>query len=287
MTSICIGITSFNSLPYLQSSILRIRDASEGLKVSVIIQDNASIDGTASWLPGEYLKMATENVKLYYSAHSFNPYPSYGCARSIDFFLTQTDCLYFFHLDPDALLMTSDALTDLITQIESDTSIGALGEKRHALRFQHPKSRSLKLFDRYIFSGEWLSDLSNGLAYKKPLYPSSPDVLLERHPSEDYFVYNELCGNVMFFKRKVIEEIGNVNARKFKMWRWDSEYSMRCLLYGYEIEKANVINEKVFHFGGRSRNKNTDLNAYIKQCASDLKVQESDIRSLLEQWSSD
>lgn len=261
MSKICVGITSYNCLPYLKNNIESLQRTSENL--SIIVIDNGSSDGTQNWL---------RNSKLNYSLNSFNPYASYGCFQSIAYFLTQTHADYFLHLDPDAQIIKPTALSEAIQQLDRG-SVGCIGEKRYALRYHHPKSRSLKAFDQWIMS-EW--------SYPGPLDRCGREkVLLEKHPTEDYMVYKELCGNVMFFKREVIQKIGNIDIERFKMWRWDSEYSMRCLFFDYDIEEAEVVkNGSIKHFGGRTRLRVSNKQAYDMQVLKDLRIRKEDLDKL-------
>lgn len=266
--SVCIGITSYNCLPYLVNNIESINRLSGSVKV--IINDNCSTDGTQKWLTDN----CSSSSNFVYSLNSFNGYASYGCHQSIDYFLTQTDCEYFLHLDPDCEFRSSSVLDEAIEQLNRDPNIGVIGEKRFSLRYQHPKSRSLKIFDDYIMSGSW----SLGVKGIRLTKDEMEKVIIEKHPSEDYLIYKELCGNVMFFKRKVIETIGNIDMRRFKMWRWDSEYSMRCLLFGYKLESAKVVEEKkLHHFGGRSRT-SCDPEKYWRDVRKHLSISDEDLR---------
>lgn len=254
-------------MAYLRNNILSILRNHGDLEISVIVNDNGSTDGTRSWLMNEYLYHKNSKINLNYSLNSNNGYASFGCHQSISFFLSQTECSCFLHLDPDCMIRSFDALPRIVAHAQ----IGGVGEKRYGLRYRHPKSRSLKKFDEFIFS-KW-SDRS-----PKEL----EDLLIEQHPRMNFLVYKELCGNVMCFPRFVIEKIGNVDCVRYKMWRWDSEYSMRCLLHGYNIEEADVVRDgSIYHFGGRSRNP-----ADVSQMARDLGVNEMEIRSLYQRCAS-
>lgn len=282
MSSLCIGITSYNCLPYLRHNILSILKNDIGIDLTIIVNDNYSTDGTQLWLADRsefgYLNNKKKNVRLDYSLNSFNGFASYGCNQSINYFLTQTECSYFLHLDPDCEIRDSSAFDSAISQLNSDKGLGAIGEKRFALRYKHPKARSLKAFDEYVMSGKW-SDFVCGKKYDQAYLEG---LLLEKHPSSDYLVYKELCGNVMFFKREVVEKIGNVDIQKFKMWRWDSEYSMRCYLFDYSVASADVVESlAIRHFGGKSRNSASDHDSNLRK---DLNITDEELKTMKDRY---
>lgn len=264
--SLLVGITSYNCLHYLKHNIATIKRSSDQIDIEILVVDNCSSDGTREWLSGDYLE-GPSHIKSLSILNSFNGFAAYGCHQSIDYFLTNSNARYFLHLDPDSEIKSETALADAIRQLVSNEKLGAVGEKLYGLRFQHPKARSLKKFDQHIF-GPWTDKF---VPYKSWSRQELENILLEKHPSQDYMVYRELCGNFMMFKREVVEKIGNVDACMFKMWRWDSEYSMRCMLFGYELEQAKIIRRgQVKHFGGRSRLRETDPHAYLKKVSHDL-----------------
>lgn len=266
--SLCIGITSYNCLEYLKNNIRSIKRTVPDFLIKTVVIDNASSDGTQEWLKTEEFR-ACENTGWTFESvlNSFNGYASFGCFQSISYFLAQTDCSYFLHLDPDSEIAKPDALKNIVRQLQENPNLGAIGEKRYQLRYEHPKARSLKEFDEYIMRGSWSG--THGPAAVKETYLKT--ILLEKHPEQKFLVYKELCGNVMLFKRKVLTKIGNVDIERFKMWRWDSELSLRCHLWGYAIAEANAVRDRsIRHYGGRSRLREKNKEQYDKQVAKDL-----------------
>ena len=65
------------------------------------------------------------------------------------------------------------------------------------------------------------------------------------------------------------------------MWRWDSEFSMRPLLFGYDIAEAMVVRDKkLVHFGGRSRLRVSDPAKYRAEIKSHTGLSAEDVAFL-------
>jgi len=83
---------------------------------------------------------------------SCNSLAAGGARRAVDRFLLDANCDVFLHLDADTE-MRGEAIASLMQQIGLRQHV-AVGVRVDKLMHAHPRSRSLRAFDKYIF-GEW------------------------------------------------------------------------------------------------------------------------------------
>lgn len=252
--SVFVGITSFNTCEYLENCLRSLLRPEYSVPDRIHVVDNGSTDGTLEMLHG----MAGDRIT--YEKPGTNTLASGGTRRSVDRFMAE-DADMFLHLDADTE-MRGDAVGSFVRQIgnRDDAVVGVQIDK---LMYQHPKARSLKQFDSYIF-GEW----------KKRHAPDMGENEFKRRmvkTAKIGQVYRELCGWFLGMPRAVIEAIGNVDDERYGMWRWESEWVLRASVRGFHIEHALAVEEGlVHHFGGRSRQRQKDSERYSRMARSDL-----------------
>lgn len=252
--SVFVGITSFNTCAYLENCLRSLLRQEYSVPDRIHVVDNGSTDGTLDMLRS----MAGDRIT--YEQPETNTLASGGTRRSVDRFLTEGANL-FLHLDADTE-MRGDAIGSIIQQLD-DRDDAVAGVQIDKLMYQHPKARSLKKFDAYIF-GEW----------KNRHAPDMGDDEFKQRmikTAEIGQVYRELCGWFLGMPRAVIETIGNVDDERYGMWRWESEWVLRAAVRGFHIEHALAVKEGlVRHFGGRSRRRQKDSKQYDRLARSDL-----------------
>ena len=251
--SVFVGITSFNTCAYLENCLRSLLRPEYSVPDRIHVVDNGSTDRTLEMLRG----MAGDRIT--YERPDTNTLASGGTRRSVDRFLAEGVDI-FLHLDADTE-MRGDAIGSLVRQIGDRTALA--GVQVDKLMYQHPKARSLKKFDAYIF-GEW----------KERHAADMEDEEFRRRmikTAEIGQVYRELCGWFLGMPRTVIEVIGNVDDERYGMWRWESEWVLRAAVRGFHIEHALAVEDGlVHHFGGRSRRRQKDSERYDRMVKGDL-----------------
>ena len=169
----------------------------------------------------------------------------------------------FLHLDADTE-MRGEAIASLTRQIgvREDVAVGVRVDK---LRHAHPRSRSLRAFDEYIF-GEWK---------RKHALEIPDEEFLKRMLKtldDGTEVYRELCGWFLAMPKSLIRLIGNVDDERYGMWRWESEWVLRATARGCDIEHATAVADGlVYHYGGRSRRRERHPERYESIVRRDFK----------------
>ncbi len=251
-----VGITSYNTKEYLENCLSSMFGcAVRPQRVHVV--DNGSQDGTLELLA------STDRDAVTHEVSGINSLASGGARRAIDRFLLDDDCDVFLHLDADTE-MRGEAIASLVRQINLREGV-AVGVRVDKLMHAHPRSRSLRDFDKYIF-GEW----------RRKHAPDVPDEeFLKRMliTSDDGTkVYRELCGWFLAMPKSLIRTIGNVDDERYGMWRWESEWVLRATACGCDIEHANAVRDGlVYHYGGRSRRRERHPERYESIVRRDLK----------------
>jgi len=84
-------------------------------------------------------------------------------------------------------------------------------------------------------------------------------------------VYRELCGWFLAMPMALIRTIGNVDDKRYGMWRWESEWVLRAAALGCDIEHATAVEDGlVYHYGGRSRRREMHPERYVSIAKRDL-----------------
>lgn len=252
-----IIVTSSNDLFYTRQCLESIRRHTN-FPYEVIVVDNGSQDGTLQYLQTLDWVMVIANKENLYAAKA--------ARQGIE---ASGDSAYVLLLDSDVVVFKDGWLTDMIGQLESDEKIGAVGPKYAALFYEEDEAAA-KLKE-YVLDKRWLENLigPNDISQEELLS------LLTQKPPHPYGPsFNELCGWAQLYKREVIEKIGVpiTDDAFFEMFFWDSEYSMRALVFGYRLENSPVVNgrnPKLHHFGGRSRLFYKNPLEYIKRVEED------------------
>lgn len=284
---IFVGITSYNTQEYLRNCVDKLMAPSahhirgevhrairnrwpqnvseDRQELPVVIRpakihivDNGSVDGTLELLQAWSLR---QDGVITYEVCEENTFASGGARRAVDRFLSD-DCDTFLHLDADTEVR-GDALGSLVQQIggRDDVVVGVRVDK---LMHKHPRSRSLRAFDEYIF-GEWrnryATDMDDDEFFRRMIIRAA----------DGSQVYRELCGWFLAMPKQLVQRIGNVDDERYDMWRWESEWVLRATALGCAIEHADAVRDKlVHHFGGRSRRREKNPDRYDSIAERDL-----------------
>lgn len=250
-----VGITSYNTKEYLENCIGTLLDcAVRPHRVHVV--DNGSEDGTSEFLAGVDRDAVTHEIS------DRNSLASGGARRAVDRFLLDDDCDVFLHLDADTE-MRGEAIASLMQQIGLRQHV-VVGVQVDKLMHAHPRSRSLRAFDKYIF-GEWKREHASGIPDEEFLK------CMLKTMDDGTEVYRELCGWFLAMPKSLIRAIGNVDDERYGMWRWESEWVLRAAARGCDIEHAAAVTDGlVYHYGGRSRRREKNPERYASIVRRDL-----------------
>ena len=251
-----VGITSYNTKEYIENCLGSLL----GCKVCpqrVHVVDNGSTDGTLEFLA------AVDDAIVTHEVCDSNSLAAGGARRAVDRFLLDDDCDVFLHLDADTE-MRGEAIASLTRQIGRRDGV-VVGVRVDKLMHAHPRSRSLRAFDKYIF-GEW----------RRERAPEIPDDEFSKRMlkamDDGTEVYRELCGWFLAMPKSLIRTIGNVDDERYGMWRWESEWVLRATVRGCDIEHADAVRDGlVYHYGGRSRRRERHPERYASIARRDLK----------------
>jgi len=285
---IFVGITSYNTQAYLQNCVERLMapptqavrgavrramrnrwprdvdrsgsDVPRAIRPSRIhIVDNGSVDETPELLRAW---SSRDDGVITHEVCQENTFAAGGARRAVDRFLADDDCDVFLHLDADTE-MRGDAIGSLVRQI-GDRSNVVVGVRVDKLMHKHPRSRSLRAFDEYIF-GEWKQrhapDMGDDEFFRRMVIRAA----------DGTEVYRELCGWFLAMPKQLVRQIGNVDDERYGMWRWESEWVLRATARGCDIEHADAVRDGlVHHFGGRSRRREKNPERYDSIVKRDL-----------------
>jgi len=251
-----VGITSYNTKEYIENCLSSLFGCAT-CPQRVHVVDNGSTDGTPEFLAGMDSNVVTHEIS------DRNSFAAGGARRAVDRFLLDDDCDVFLHLDADTE-MRGEAIASLVQQIGSRQHV-AVGVQVDKLMYAHPRSRSLRAFDKYIF-GEWKCEYASGI----PDEEFSKCMLKTMDDGTE--VYRELCGWFLAMPKSLIRTIGNVDDERYGMWRWESEWVLRAAARGCDIEHAAAVEDGlVYHYGGRSRRRERHPERYASIARRDLR----------------
>ncbi len=251
-----VGITSYNTKEYLENCLVSLFGCA-ACPQRVHVVDNGSTDGTPEFLAGIDRDAVTHEIP------DHNSLAAGGARRAIDRFLLDDDCDVFLHLDADTE-MRGEAIASLTQQIGLRQRV-AVGVQVDKLMHAHPRSRSLRAFDKYIF-GEWKRQ------YAADIPDEEFSKCMLKPMGDGTRVYRELCGWFLAMPKSLIRTIGNVDDERYGMWRWESEWVLRAAALGCDIEHADAVKGGlVHHYGGRSRRRERHPERYASIARRDLR----------------
>ncbi len=222
LNRVTIVILSYNSLKFTKLCIESIRLTTPESAREIMVVDNASTDGSVEWLREQRDIHLLENID--------NMGFPVGCNQGIYASASETD---IFLLNSDTVL-TANALFWLRMGLYDKEENGMAGSVSNYAKWQ---------------VADGVKKEKNLLAFgEKTNVPMK--YACENRPS--------LIGFALLIKRKVIEQVGELDERFSPGNYEDDDYSLRVLLAGYH--NVLVKNSFIIHYGNISfKNNSMDL----------------------------
>lgn len=234
-------IVSYNVKAYLEQCLRSLERATRSVAAEVWVVDNASIDGTAAWLPGAFpwvrLMALEENL---------------GFARANNRALAEVRGKYVLFLNPDTLL-EEDGLEKCVAFLERQPDAGALGVRmvNGFGTFLPESKRGMPGVSASLYK-------MMGLADRYPKSQRYARYYMGHLPERQTNPVPVLAGAFMMIPRQVLDETGGFDERFF-MFGEDIDLSYRIRQTGrnnYYFPETTII-----HFKGQSTDKEED--AYL------------------------
>ena len=232
-----IIIVNYNVKYFLEQCLLSVQKAVIGLDAEVFVVDNASADGSRSYLEPKF-----SNIRFIWNNENI------GFGKACNQALKLASGEYILFLNPDTIV-AEDCFDACISFLEKTKSAGALGIRMldGSGKFLPESKRS---FPSPFTSLYKLSGLS-------ALFPKSKTFgryhlgYLDEHQNHEIDV---LAGAFMMIKKEVINQVGGFDENFF-MYGEDVDLS-------YRIQQANYKNyyfseRSILHFKGESTKKGT------------------------------
>lgn len=235
-------IVNYNVKYFLEQCLLSVQKAMGGLQAEVFVVDNASVDGSRSYLEPKF-----SNVQFIWNEHN----PGFGKACNQALQKASGDFILF--LNPDTIV-AEDCFSACISFMEKTKDAGALGIRMldGSGKFLPESKRS---FPSPLTSFYKLSGLS-------ALFPESRTFgryhlgYLDEHQNHEIDV---LAGAFMLIKKEVLEKTGGFDETFF-MYGEDVDLSYRmqqvaCPATGGKYKNYYFSESSILHFKGESTRK--------------------------------
>ncbi len=247
--SICI--VSYNALEYLQKCLISIFASQEQITFEVIVVDNNSEEGNASFIEQNYPQVRLiKNLENTFFASASNQ------AMKI------AQATLFLLLNPDTEII-SGSLTKLVTYINEHEKVGVLGPK--LLNSDHSLQYSI---GNYLNLGNFLNEYTHFYKLNFKLREKKYQEEHARiHPVES------LLGACLLVRREVVEKIGSLDEY-FHFYAEEVDFNFRANQAGYQVLYYPDVS--VYHHSGKSANQN--LHRRVLSLEENLKSQYRFIR---------
>lgn len=229
---ISIIIVSYNVKDFLEQALLSVHKSLSNVKGEVIVVDNASTDGTVSFLRDRF-----PDVTLIENARNV------GFATASNQGLREAGGQYLALLNPDTIVR-EDTFTSMIEFYRNNPETGMLGCK-----ILNPNG-SLQLACRRSFPTPWVAFTKlSGLSH---LFPKSK--WFGRY-NLTYLDENQVCeveaisGSFMMIRREVLENVGLLDE-SFFLYGEDLDWCYRIHEKGWKVQY--FPRTQIIHFKGES-----------------------------------
>lgn len=235
MASVSVIIVNFNVKYFLEQCLFSVRKAGEGLDLDIRVVDNASTDGSRT-----YLQHRFPEVTFYWNDRNL------GFAAANNQALRDATGQYILFLNPDTIL-PEDGLRTCIACLDSEPDIGALG-----VRMMDGNGRFLRESRRAFPDPLTALFKLTGMA---TLFPRSPRFAryhmghLDPRHSHDTDV---LAGAFMMVRAEVLRQTGGFDEAFF-MYGEDIDLSYRIRQAGWR--NRYLADCTILHFKGESTRK--------------------------------
>lgn len=238
-TDISVIIVSYNVRFYLEQCLRSVFAAGQGLRIEVLVVDNASPDNTPAYLSERFPKAAWPDLRLIDAKENL------GFGRANNLALAQARGEYILFLNPDTLL-GENTLHEALTFARQHPDLGALGT-----RMLNDNGRFAPESHRGIPT-PWVSFCKmSGLA---SLFPKSRRFgrYYMRYLDEDRAAPIEVVsGAFMLIPKAALDETGSFDETFF-MYGEDIDLSFRLLKSG---RQNYYIPSTILHYKGESTSK--------------------------------
>lgn len=236
---VSIIIVNYKTCSLVEACIKSIYKHSSGVSYEVIVVDNASNDGSVT-----YLKQKFPNVIFIENEYNWG----FGGANNIGLEKAKGD--YFFLLNSDTIVLDNIVLYlfEACKNLQREEAIGALGllllDRNRNWNYKNSDGRfpTLKSFleDVVYYYFRYSKNQESHLQYEK-----------DKFMDVDYIV-----GADLFIPRKVIDEIGAFDTNFFMYWE-EVDLQKRMSDHGYK--RRILFGGKLVHLEGMSTQKNFTL----------------------------
>jgi len=215
-----IVILTYNQLEYTKQCIDSIRKYTQHGTYEIIIVDNHSTDGTVEWL------MQQKDIKVIFNDINLG-FPK-GCNQGIE--IASGDYVLLLNND---VIVTENWLNNLLTALESDHSIGAVGPITNSAAYYTAVPTSYTYLDE-MHQFARMNNISDSEKWEERL---------------------KLIGYCMLIKRQVIQEIGLLDEQFTPGNYEDDDYSVRLRESGYKLLLCH--DTFIHHYGSVSWKEDT------------------------------
>jgi GT2 family glycosyltransferase len=237
-----VVIVNYNVKYFLEQCLLSVIKASLNIETEIIVVDNNSNDGSA-----DYIRLRFPQVQVI--ANKDNP----GFSKANNQAIQIAQCDFILVLNPDTLV-AEDTFNICIDFMNKHTDAGALGVK-----MIDGKGNFLPESKRSLPTPEVAFYKMFGLSAVFPKSHRFGRYHLSFLSMDETNAVDILSGAFMFFRKKVLDEIGYFDEAFF-MYGEDIDLSYRVLKAGYK--NYYLADTTIIHYKGESTKKGS-LN-YVK-----------------------
>lgn len=242
MVKLSIVIVNYNVKYFLEQCLLSVINAAKGIETQIVVVDNNSSDGSAAYITERF-----PQVKVI--ANKDNP----GFSKANNQAIQIAKGEFVLILNPDTVV-AEDTFTICIDFMYKHANAGALGVK-----MIDGKSNFLPESKRALPTPEVAFYKMFGLSAIFPQSRRFGKYHLSFLPQNETNPVDILSGAFMFFRKKVLDEIGYFDETFF-MYGEDIDLSYRVLKAGYK--NYYLADTTIIHYKGESTKKGS-LN-YVK-----------------------
>jgi len=245
-TTISVITVSFNAREALRQCLEAVRAAAEGPSIDVIVVDNASTDGSADMVEGQY-----PDIKLIRNPRND------GFARACNQGIRLASGRFILLLNSDVVILP-DALSKMIEMMGRYNTCGIAGcQLRNVDGTIQPSVRDLPSM-RGEFAGAFLLDR---------LFPSSRVFASYRKPDlniQTVVEVEQVSGAFLMIRREALDDIGPLDERFF-MYYEDVDWCYQVKQFGWTVMYTPECS--ALHFGGMSANQDISF-PYVESARS-------------------